>query len=95
MTHPAQAAHRLTYGYMAITPVNGMSLASKWEPGKRAGRLLICRIHRRRTPKPALSDMDGTQGRGMPSQKAWVWGTARRGGFTAQVGRIGAPTWQA
>jgi hypothetical protein len=46
MNSPAQTPHQLTDWYMAITPINGMTLPSQWEPNKRIGDLLTCHIHR-------------------------------------------------
>ncbi|MGH8526700.1 MAG: hypothetical protein ACREXY_21565 [Gammaproteobacteria bacterium] len=51
MDNAAQTPHRQTQGDMAITPVNGMPLPSKGEPGKRAGSLLVCWPYERH-PEP-------------------------------------------
>jgi len=60
----AQAPHRRAYRNIPVPPINGMPLPSKREPDKRAGSLLIRRMHRRDTPKFCSSQLDGTQSRG-------------------------------
>jgi len=64
MDSAAQAPHWLAYRDIPVPPINGMPPPSKREPNKRAGSLLIRRIHRRGTPKFCSSQLDGTQSRG-------------------------------
>ena len=51
MSNTAQAPHRHTYRDMPILLINSMPLPSKREPDKRAGSLLIRRIHGEVPPK--------------------------------------------